>query len=714
VIVGGPGYGKTALINQVISKNAAVMCPPVRINCHVSSIYEPYEVIGNLLEELMSHASLPPTGTSFKVRRNSSPKRRRKSLGQDVFRSISEDEESCSGGDSPSFRSGGGNEDPETLRKQANENLYQSLSCWIEYNMPDTLFEYISNENIWKGSASTQHMDCKDDDNGIPVPHLMPERVASCLRSRSSRRFSVGSVGGVGVAIANKTKVFTALEVVSLLRICFDTEEIPSSSLLSEFTSNGLEDMISSILSEVITQLLASTASKCLVIEDLHWCDKRSFDALMLTLTVMEPDSFFLGSMRQTESARRSVRKSFAQVLSSEGSVSINSIDDLHVDCQILELQPFTKSDVRNMIQNTIGSALITETPNILSDENISRILSRSNSVPCEVAEQIKEMEMSITRSKYGTLVDQRALSAHRDGNLLVYDELSKESQILMKIAAVCGMTFSVALLHHTLTQMGYTSLVPILDRSLTLLEEKLVFKRVHHNSEPQQTGDSPHSLVSVKSRLFRTETSKGFSSHGLSSGVSSSSRLIQSRPPQVDPKKRIYTFLNKSFRETIYSLMLSTQRMTAHAIIGDYLANDYQEQQVHDCQDAESLAFHYSKADDLLKEVYYTVEAAKLFQKEYKLSTAYQHFHQLVVLSSSFESIETILQHCISRDTHSSYYEVFVKTFFTDFPFRNISNSIKYLRREDFLRSVSSLCDFIPSSHLSNFIAEMSILKFK
>jgi hypothetical protein len=715
VVVGGPGYGKTALINQVIARNATVMCPTIRINCHVSSIYEPYEVIGNLLEELMSHASLPPAGTNFKLRRNSSPKRRRRSVGQDLFRSISEEDETGhgGGGDSPSSSYRSANEDPEALRKQANENLFQSLSCWIEYNMPDTLFEYISNDNIWKGgnSSSTQRMDCKDEDNGIPVPHLIPERVASCLRSRSSRRFSVGSVNGVGVTIANKTKVFTALEVMSLLRVCFDTEEIPSASLLSEFTSNGLEDMISSILSEVISQLLASTKSKCMVIEDLHWCDKRSFDALMLTLTVLEPDSFFLGSMRQTESVRRSVKKSYApHILSSEGSISINSIDDLHVDCQILELHPFTKTDVRHMIQNTIGSSILLDTPNILSDENISRILSRSNSVPCEVAEQIKEMEMNITRSKYG-IID-RVLS-HHDGNLLVYDELSKESQILMKIAAVCGMTFSVALLHHTLTQMGYTSLVPNLDRSISLLEDKLVFKRVHHNPDGQQ--DSPHSLVSVKSRLFRTETSKGFSFSASSSGASTNSARLHSRQAQPDPKKRFFTFLNKSFRETIYSLMLSTQRMTAHAIIGDYLSNEYQDQHTHDCQDAETLAFHYSRANDLLKEVYYTVEAAKLFQKEYKISTAYQHFHQLVVLSTRFESIETILQHCTSRAaTHNSYYEVFVKTFFNKFQFGQNFNTRRYLKREEFLRSVSSLCDFIPNSHLSNFIAEMSILKYK
>ena len=38
VIVGGPGYGKTALINEVIIRHATLMCPPIRVNCHMSSM----------------------------------------------------------------------------------------------------------------------------------------------------------------------------------------------------------------------------------------------------------------------------------------------------------------------------------------------------------------------------------------------------------------------------------------------------------------------------------------------------------------------------------------------------------------------------------------------------------------------------------------------------------------------------------------------------
>lgn len=691
IVVGGPGYGKTTLINEVTMRNASVMCPPIRVNCHVSSMYEPYEVIGNLFEELMAHASLPDgSGSGLPIRRNSSPKRRKRTQN-DLFHSISEDEE----GESTSFRSGLSNsDDPRQIEKHINENLYQTLSSWIEYNMPETLFEYISSDSIWKGSASTQKMDSKDDENGIPAPHLVPERMASCLRSKSSRRFSAGSVGGVGITITNKTKVFQAMEVVPLLRICLNTEELPPAHLLSEFTSNGLEDMISSICSEVICELLSTTSSRCLIIEDLHWCDKRSFEALMLTLSIFEKDAFFLGSMRLAESSRNS--RKYAHILSSEGSNFVNSTDDLHIDCQILELQPFTKTDVKLLLRNTLGTSLINETPNILSDENVSRILSRSNSVPSEVAEQVKALEMNITRSKYG-IIDR--LSSCQDDHLMIYDELSKESQMIVKIASVCGMSFSLALLLHALKNMGYTSLVANIERSLTELEEKNVFKRVSHNPEVQN--DSTRALVSVKSRLFRAETT-------------TVTWRQSSKSPHMDPKKRYFTFLDKSFREMIYSLMLSTQRVMAHAVIGDYLSNEYQEMQSHDCQDAEALAYHFSKANDLHKEVFYTVESAKLFQDQYKTSTAYQHFHQLVVLSTKFESIEDILQHCCTKSTYSSYYDVFVRTIFKRKNFGQFFISSRYLNRDDFLHTVESILDFIPMSHLSNFIAEMSILKFK
>jgi class 3 adenylate cyclase len=756
VIVGGPGYGKTTLINEVIARNASLMSPTIRISCHVSCMYEPYEVIGSLLEELMSHASLPPmaTSTANKVRRNSSPRRRRRS-SQDIFNSISEDEESFAGLgagsqlDSPSnsHRSASitsipflPHEDPEYLRKQTKENLFESLCSWIEYNMPDTLFEYISSENIWKGSMSnsrsTIKIDSKEEEGnsnggggGLLAPHLLPERMASCLKSRSSRRFSVtSSVGGGigGITISNKTKIFTAVELVPLLRICLNTEELPSSQLLAEFTSNGLEDMIASLVSEVLTQLLSSTRSKCMVIEDLHWCDKRSFEALMLTLSILEPDSFFLGSMRSMESSRSS-RKSYAQILSSEGSVAINSLDDLHIDCQILELHPFTKSDVKHFIENTLGTSLLKESPNVLSDENVSRILGRSNSVPGEVAEQVKELEMQITRAKYGILDRMggggaggggRGYGSHQEENLLLYDELSKESQMIVKIAAVCGMTFPLGLLLHTLTEMGYKALLSNVERSLNQLEDKAIFKRVAYAPESIKRNESQSHLISVKSRYFRADTNSLSLRQTVAGGAGGRQQSQQQSTPgggSADPMKRFYTFLNKSFRELIYSLMLTTQRTTAHALIGDFLANEYQEMQgPHDCQEAEALAYHYSKANDQLKEVYYTVEAAKLFQNQFKILTAFQHFHQLVVLSTRYDSIEEILQHCCARAVRASYHDIFVRTLFKQINFGPHFISTRYLEREEFVQPIHSVCSFIPSTHLSNFIAEMSILKFK
>ena len=121
--------------------------------------------------------------------------------------------------------------------------------------MPDTMFEDISSESIWKGSSSisTHKLDSTEDDTGIRAPHM--ERVASCLRSKSSRKFIAQSIASsVGITIASKSKVYNAMEVISLLRICLNTEELPSTQLLSEFSSNCLEDMISSIVSEVICQ----------------------------------------------------------------------------------------------------------------------------------------------------------------------------------------------------------------------------------------------------------------------------------------------------------------------------------------------------------------------------------------------------------------------------------------------------------------------------
>jgi len=714
VIVGGPGYGKTALINELIRSNADLLLNAPRLNCHLASMMEPYEMIRQLFKVSLGHDVLPVVTSN-----------------KGVEHSISNDD----GDFEPESTGPAVSEDYE---QNLLEDMYTAIEARVKKYLSNLSFDYVSHEDVWEGGASVDlgdGGDIEDDEAAIyfcrsgssrasntrsgtsnSVFHVVsksrdpyPDRssvLKSVITSSDGKRcnsvspdrslshsFSdqLSAATPDGINVAAQTKVFGILDVLPLLRICLGTNIQPSEELLCQFTTSGREEMICSLLSEILKHFIYTSKSKTVIVEDLQWCDPESFDAILHLLAQMDA-GIFLGSMRPVEQYKNSKNR-YVRATSFEGTTQVNGVDDISHICDLISLGTLTRNNVRTLIEITLGSSLLADEPNILSDQSISNILAKSNGgVAGLVVDQVKQFEVRVSKARYGA---SSPSTGNRDG-MQQFDRLSHENKIVLKMASVCGTGFTVFMLNLTLDKMGYGNIASHLEKSLVEIEEKGIIKRVF------TMPDRADSTVGM-SYLSRARSASTRRMASQNSGATSSR----------DSKAKSYTFLDKAFRENVYSLMLEGQRQAVHAIIARNLAEAY-ESAVDDQQvgDAEALAFHFSRARNLEKEIKYTEEAAMKSHQGFLTLTAYCHYHQLFKLTTCQRSVDQVIEDCC-LDVANSQGDPFSRVF-KSHDFGRVTANNRYLPGTDLSKLIRSKCSLIPTFKMCVYVAHMSILSYK
>mmetsp|Transcript_20778 Transcript_20778/g.29874 ORF Transcript_20778/g.29874 Transcript_20778/m.29874 type:complete len:1773 (+) Transcript_20778:103-5421(+) len=738
VIVGGPGYGKSALITELIRKNSDLLYRAPRLYCHLANMMEPYEVIRQLFKLLLGHDVEPVIKRSSRTRRHS------KTFFQDRYSSKDNDDQELdlAGADV--------NEDYE---EHLLEDMYVAIETRVRTYLSTLTFDYVCDEDTSGASGisnkeAAPHTDNFDSRSSSVSSKNSIARSGNTVSSKSSRcskpnsgstlsgrsgmsesrDVPLGRVSGKslsksvlaalegssclysgdkswslsysdklstatpnGIDVAANTTVFTIHEVLPLLRVCFGTAAKPPVELLDQFSATGKQEMICSLASEIIKHYIYTSSTKTLIMEDLQWCDSQSFEIILRLLSVMD-SGIFLGSMRPVDRNKKS-RNWYVHNTSFDRSARVNDMDDISYLCHVISLGTFTRNSVRSLIEVTLGSSVLANEPNILSDQSVTNILSKSGGgIAGLVVEQIKQIELRVSKMKYGA---SSPSSGNRYG-MQEFDGLSHENKILLKLASVCGTDFSVYTLNLTLEKMGYGVIISQVEKALVELEEMGIIKRVFAMPERLDTTVCVSYLSKTRSSSTRRMVSQ-------CSGVASAR----------DSKSKLYTFLNKAFRENIYALMLEGQRQAVHDIIALDLAEMYalnsEEMRV---SDAEALAFHFSRARNLQKEIEYTEVAAEKSQIDFLFLASYSHYHQLLKLATCQCSVDQVIEDCCAN--HHTLGDSFSGVLSKPYQFGKATANRRYLARSELSKRISSKCKLIPTYKMCIYVAHMSILSYK
>jgi hypothetical protein len=109
-----------------------------------------------------------------------------------------------------------------------------------------------------------------------------------------------------------------------------------------------------------------------------------------------------------------------------------------------------------------------------------------------------------------------RPPTANRNGELPRFDKLSVEQQIVLKMASVCGATFSLYTVNLTLDKMGYLTTKNKTEKIFVDKEEKGLIKRVFGMQDRKESKSNIVSGPSPKGQsLKQTEFGPGSDSQG-------------------------------------------------------------------------------------------------------------------------------------------------------------------------------------------------------
>lgn len=724
VIVGPAGSGKTALIDEFLKQNNIPSV--VRVSCHLANSYEPYEVIKQLLKASMSRATSRTTTMSPTISRGLSL-----SETKDQGTGSEDDFDEANSGVFPGVE--------EDVEFRVLEDVYSEIVMWVEANLSHMKFSVSVDKSkqfdIDHKSTSNGDADNKIDTDewdryefiisshsrstsfkrqssvkasfSTNLDDVSEARELDCSSHtlvRSDREFTVEQA-----LAAEETISFGIMEVLPLLRICLDTADNVPDSISLKLTEEGINDVLISLASEIIKALLHSTRGRVLIVEDLQWCDKESFAILLNTVSLLN-ECVFVSSMRSTEESAKTTGRRYVRCASFEGHMEINSIDQVESICRSLRMKPFSRQQIELLIRSSIKPSLLSSNPNVVSGKNISNILVRSRGgVPGEVVTQIRQMQAILLRSKFGTI---KPSLANRSHELPKFDKLPVENQIVLKMASVCGTTFSLFTVNLTLEKMGYLSIKSRTEKILVEIEEKGLIKRVFGQNDKTESKGQIVSAPSPKAEVISDYRNSPLGSfRGLGGSFRSSS--FRAGGNTVSPKMKMYMFVDKSFRENVYSVLLESQRESVHRIIAQDLEETYLEQTFPSYQQAETLAFHYTKARDEAKQIYFTQQAALRARETFMPLTAFHQLSHLFLLVFNQQSVEQVLQ-SLFKSPKSSYYENYKLELRRHRQFGNNFVSKMYLLESDLKGKVETSCSLIPSIQAAYYVAEMSILKYK
>ena len=610
------------------------------------------------------------------------------------------------------------------MEYQVLKDIYSEIVSWVEKNLSDMKF-YVSTDQTKSRQPSDAGANTppfkKDDWDRYEF--LMSSESASFRRQLSVKaslsisleededpapcQSEIAPVGGIAplasraaskLALEHGLIAYSISEVLPILRLCLDTAVEAPEGIITQLSDDGIQDLLTSLCCEIIKALVLSSGGRTLMVEDLQWCDKESFAILMRVAEAMD-GGLFVCSMRTSEQAKTTRGRRYARCASFEGNTDVNSINEVTSVCKPITLKPLSRYQIGTLLRSVIRPSLISSNPNVVSDKNISNILVRSGGgIPGQVVTQIEKIVEALSRAKYGA--NQRSSLSNE---LPRFDKLSVESQIVLKMASVCGTTFSLYTVNLTLEKTGYVAVKSRTEKILVEIEEKGLIKRVFGMNDKTESKGQIVLGPSPKAADMLLSSSQGGSfRQGSFRSVSG-----------INPKLKTYTFLDKSFRENIYNVMLESLRESVHRVIAEDLEFKYEEETRPSYQDAETLAFHYTYAGDEAKQIYYTQEAARLARETFMPLTAYHQLNRLFLLAFNQRTVEQVLQQYF-RETQSSYHSNYVVPLTRPAQFGIQFVMQMYITSDDLCGKIVPLCSSIRIGQAANHVAEMSIVKYK
>mmetsp|Transcript_14409 Transcript_14409/g.21617 ORF Transcript_14409/g.21617 Transcript_14409/m.21617 type:complete len:1772 (-) Transcript_14409:314-5629(-) len=544
------------------------------------------------------------------------------------------------------------------------ELLYERIYAWVKNNLSDLTIDCV-------GVGMTEDT-LQDFESAESFSSVATSRHSFVCRSVSGFLKSSDDAYD-GVALEEKS-TFGIMEVLPLLRIALDTKTRPDVELVTSVTSERIPALLEVIIVEIVCSFAANCTLGVLVLEELQWADKPSFRIINRVLDVCD-SMFFVASMRPFIPIGRKPHHMRAE--SFEGSVVLNTVEELNSECKVINLKPISENEIKVVIENILGPVLLQCIPNAVSDAFVSNVYHKSGrGIVGMVIRQVKELEASVARSNFSASGENQVNVV--DGTALEqFDRMNYDNQVVLKVAAVCGTIFTRNLLQQTLERMGYIDTARYLDQSLSEIEDRGLIQRV--------AGADYY-----KDGTFRLST-------------------LRRRRTEMGSNKT-YAFLDRRYSDSVYNIMLEKQREEAHMIVGTILAESL-DMRSPTCNVVELLAFHYSRANDLEKEIMYTELAAASTKQENMHSSSYNYYHHLVSLATNGKTIDEITCACYPKSISRKYHR---RTRRPKIHFDNLLASEKYLSPTDLKRKFHSVQPFISDIQLYCIIAEMSILKYK
>ena len=647
VISGIEGVGKTVLIRECLDRNKLALQYTHEVSCHVANMLEPYETIRQLLKSIfLKTAHKGPNNYSV----------------------------SSEGGDWGEITSGGGGKDSLFDDDVKFEVVYSDLCEWAT--------DHLTGVTIDLAAADIEQRCSREDASQLPKTdtedpsEYMQNIVPISVKTVSIGQFFLGETSG------QRATSFQLVDLLPLLRLVLDTRTQPPVELMLAVT----QERLSSTLQSIIVELLSSYIEKCgmgaMVVENVQWADRLSFNILRELFLRHSQGVLFLCSFRTATSFGRKV--SYLRADSFEGGVVLNSLDEMADYSRVLPLGLLSKAEVKLLLESVLGPDLISSVPNVLSDSTVQSIYSRSgNGVASNVMKLAKELEASVSVKTFdahaGQLVG--ALPVADTVVLNKFDELSLESQVVLKTASVCGTNFTRSLLMKALAQLGYNKTICTrIDPALGEIEDAGLIRRV---SGAEYAPDGSFSPATIKRRNLAT-----------------------------DAMNKTFSFTEKHFSDSIYSVMLEKQRQHVHTIIASLIEEARaQSGESLSCNTTELLAFHYSRARNIEMEARYTELAAQCTGRKNMLSVSFNYYHHVLMMASGDRTVEQLMRDACSRPGNPSLYSVTVRNLCA---VAEAPLSRHYIDPSSFVQRLQSTCPYISDTTLSDVVAEMSRLKYK
>ena len=340
-----------------------------------------------------------------------------------------------------------------------------------------------------------------------------------------------------------------------------------------------------------------------ILIDSLQWCDRQSTRILLRFVYGMKR-GIFLGTCRaitetgapQLQSVKETAPSGNTALASKivERKRRAHYISTFKSFCTNIKINPLDTTEIKILLERIIGRELMQQKPGVLSDANVRKVVERSGGSPFHAAVLAAGLKNALKAGKFYDIQELPA-GAH-DVIVERFDELKNDNQVVLKTASAIGFKFSVPELKHALDELHFHRAAADLN---VILEELL------------------------------------------------STNLIRLVPEDSEA----YTFSDRSVQESIYNLMLESQRAQAHGIVAAFLEHRYGE----DVRHISDIARHYASSCLLSKKMYFMTKAADAARKDHSYYDAYRDYCGLVKELTG-KDVTEVLDYC-QISTNETYF---------------------------------------------------------